>query len=45
MQNEQTGMIGNASNSVTSTIIEPLLLSSFQLVRKVVEAKLAFNRN
>ena len=36
-------MIGNASNSVTSLITESLLLSSFQLVRKVFEAKLAFN--
>ena len=43
MQNEQTSMIGNASNSVTSLIIESPLLSSFQLVRKVFEAKLASN--
>lgn len=45
MQNEQTSMTGNAPNSVTSLIIEFPLLSSFQLVRKVVEPKLAFNRN
>lgn len=45
MQNEQTSMTGNAPNSVTSLIIESPLLSSFQLVRKVVEPKLAINRN